>query len=167
MSIRLLAPTLVLLLGVSPLAVADNAADRTALEAAAQSWTRAFNAHNADALVALATEDVVLLDPGLAPVSGRAAAREAWARALRASQSQLTSATKESVIEGPVAWRIGAFTHTLPSGATAATGQSLEIWKRVNGQWKLHRQMSSTLLAQPRLLTVPRPSEPVLDNPGN
>jgi ketosteroid isomerase-like protein len=152
---------------MSPMVLADDAADRAALEAAAQAWTKAFNARNPDALVALATEDIVLLDPGLPAVSGRAAAREAWAQALRAAQSQVTSATKETVIAGPVAWRIGSFTHRLPNGDTAGTGQSLEIWKRVNGQWKLHRQMSSTLLAQPRLLMLPRPSEPVLDKPSN
>ena len=43
----------------------------------------------------------------------------------------------------------------------------LEIWKRVKGEWKLHRQMSSTLLVPPRMLPRPLPPEPVLDKPAN
>jgi hypothetical protein len=102
------------------------------------------------------------MDPHLPPASGKAA-REALRRALGAAKGQLTTATKEVAIAGEFAWRIGAFTHRLPGGDTPSYGQSLEIWQRVNGAWKLHRQMSSSLLAQPRLL--PPPTGPVLDKP--
>ena len=163
---RLLAATLWVLLGLSPMALADEAADRAALEAATQAWIKAFNARDVDALVALATPDVVLLDSNVPPVSGRQAARASWARALVAASGEVTSATKEAVIAGDVAWRIGAFAHKAPNGTVASRGQSLEIWKRVNGAWKMHRQMSSSLLAQPGV--QPRiPSEPVLDKPVN
>jgi hypothetical protein len=37
----------------------------------------------------------------------------------------------------------------------------------VKGEWKIHRQMSSSILAQPKLLPLPLPSEPVLDKPSN
>ena len=124
--LRVLGPTLSVLLGISPLALADEAADRVALEAAAQAWIKAFNARDVDAL----------------------------------------AATKEAVIAGDVAWRIGALAHKLPNGVVNH-GQSLEIWKRVNGEWKIHRQMSSTILAQPKLLSRPVPSDPVLDTPGS
>ena len=60
--LRLLGPTLSLLLGISPLTFADEAADRIALEAAAQAWIKAFNARDVDALAALATDNVVLMD---------------------------------------------------------------------------------------------------------
>lgn len=164
--IRLLAPALTFLLGVSPLVLATEASDRAALEAAAQAWIKAFNARDAEALVALTTEDVVLLDADVPPISGRKAARAAWQQALGAAQGQVASATKEIVITGDVAWRIGAFAHKLPNGDAASRGQSLEIWKRMNGQWKIQRQMSSSILAQPKLLTRP-PSEPILDAPRN
>jgi len=117
-----------------------------------------------DALVALATPDVVLMDTNVdAPVSGREAARQAWAQAVSAAQGQVTMATKEAVIVGDVAWRIGALTHTPPKSNRVTRGQSLEIWKRVNGEWRIHRQMASTILTVPRLR--PLPSEPVLDTP--
>jgi len=117
-------------------------------------------------LVSLTTEDVVLMDPSLAPVTGRAA-REALRQALGVAKGQVTNATKELVIADDFAWRIGALTHKLPGGEVASRGQSLEIWKRVKGEWKIHRQMSSSILAQPKLLPRPLPPEPVLDAPGN
>jgi ketosteroid isomerase-like protein len=163
---RLLAAALLLLLGVSSMALADEAADRAALEAATQAWTQAFNARKAEALVSLTTEDVVLLDPSLAPVSGRAA-HQALREALGVAKGKITNATKELVIAGDLAWRIGALAHQLPGGEVLGRGQSLEIWKRVNGEWKIHRQMSSSILAQPRLLPRPMPPEPVLDTPAN
>lgn len=106
------------------------------------------------------------MDPNLAPASGREAARAAWRQAVAASRSQITTATKELVVAGDVAWRIGAFTHKLPGGDVAGRGQSLEIWKRVNGQWKIHRQMSSAILVQEKLLPRPLPAEPILDKPA-
>lgn len=163
----LLAPALSILLGISPMVLADAATDRVALEAAAQAWVKAFNARDAGALVALTTEDVVLMDPSVAPLSGRDATRQALQQALGAAKGQITSATKKAVVAGDVAWRIGALTHKLPNGDLVSRGQSLEIWKRVDGGWKIHRQMSSTILAQPKLLPRPLPSEPVLDTPRN
>ena len=157
------AAALSVLLGISTLALADEVADRAAVEARAQTWMKAFNARNAEALVALTTEDVILLDPSVPPVSGREAARRDWQQALDAANGKATTSTKEIVIAGDIAWRIGALAHTLGNGEVIR-GQSLEIWKRVQGEWKLHRQMSSSILAQPKLLPRP-PSEPIYDRP--
>jgi ketosteroid isomerase-like protein len=161
-----LAMTASLLLCISPLVVADEAADRSALEAAAQAWSKAFNARDADALAALATQDIVLMDSNATRVSGREAARGALQQAFT-STGQITTTTKEAVIVGDVAWRIGALASKLPNGAVESRGQSLEIWQRVNGQWRLHRQMSSNLLARPGHLPRPPLSEPVLEKLGD
>jgi ketosteroid isomerase-like protein len=152
---------LLLLLLVVPLASADIAADRAAIEASAQAWMKAFNARHIDALIATTTEDVVLMDPNMPPLTGRKAARDAWQLALRNSKGQIATVTKELHIAGDLAWRIAAFTHKTPH-ELMPNGQALEIWRSVDGKWKLHRQMSSTILAEPKLLQ-PRPSEPVLD----
>ena len=154
---------LLLLFALSPLAsFADEAADRAALEAAARAWITAFNAHDADALMRLATADVALVDP---TVNGPQAVRTAWTRASQDAQGQVSSITREVVIAGDVAWRTAALTHKLANGEVAARGQSLEIWKHVSGEWKLHRQMSSSILTLPRLRPGPPPSRPALDAP--
>jgi ketosteroid isomerase-like protein len=161
----LLAIALALVLGASQTAIANEASDRAALEAAAQAWVKAFNARDANALVALTTDDVVLMDPGLPPVSGREAARGALRNAVSGAHGQLTSVTKETVLVGDVAWRIAALAHKQRDRDAMNRGQSLEIWKRVKSEWKLHRHMSSGLLFQPKLLP-PAPG-PVLDKPTN
>jgi uncharacterized protein (TIGR02246 family) len=166
---HLLAAAASFLLGMSQCAFADEAADRRAIEAAAQSWTKAFNARNADRLLELATDDVILMGAQAPPISGRQAAREQLARAVGTAKGQLSNATKEIVTAGDVAWRIAALAHELPGrqGKSPAEnpGQALEIWKRVQGEWRLHRQMSSGLLAQPKFGRRPDPAEPVLDKP--
>jgi len=163
---RLLMPVLLVLFGFPSMALADEGAERIALETAAQAWIKAFNAHDLDALVALSTQDVVLMDGAAATsVSGRAAARGAWAHAMAAALGQVMTSTKEAVIAGDIAWRIGAFADKLPNGLSVSQGQSLEIWKRVNGEWKIHRQMTSSLLGPNKLFRRPSPSEPILDTP--
>jgi ketosteroid isomerase-like protein len=151
---RLMAIAGLALIGVAPLALATESADRAAIEAAAQAWAKAFNARDPNALLALASEDLIVLDANNPPMTG-ARAREALKKALGAAQGQLTSTSKEIVITGDMAWRIAAF----------GQGQALEIWRRVGGQWRLHRQMSANVLTQPKLL--PAPTEPVLDRPAN
>jgi ketosteroid isomerase-like protein len=151
---RLLAIAAFAAVAVAPLTFATESSDREAIEAAAQAWAKAFNARDTNALLALATEDLVVLDANNAPMTG-ARAREAWKRAVGTAQRPITNTSKEIVIAGEVAWRIAAL----------GQGQVLEIWKRVAGQWKIHRQMSSNVLTQPKLL--PPPSEPVLDRPAN
>lgn len=143
-------------IGSAPPALASESSDRAAIEAAAQAWVKAFNARDANALLALATDDLTVLDPNSPPASG-ARARELWKKAAGVSQAPVTSASKEIVVAGDVAWRIASL-----GDATKRTSV-LEIWQRVGGEWKIHRQMSGNL--QPNLSTPP--SEPVLDRPNN
>lgn len=142
------------------------AADRAAIEAAAQAWAKAFNARDANALLALATEDLVLLDPNLPPLSG-ADARESLRKSLGRAPGPITSASKEIVVAGDIAWRFAAISHGSSAGALPRHSQALEIWKRVGTQWKLHRQMSSNLLTPPQWVPGPPPPDPVLDRPAN
>jgi len=72
---------------------------------------------------------------------------------------------REVSVAGDIAWRTAVVTNKLPNGEVAARGQSLEIWKRVNGEWRLHRQMSANILTLPRLRPGPPPSRPALDAP--
>lgn len=155
----------VLLLAGPPATFGDDGAGARTVEAAARAWIEAFNAHDADAMVAHSTHDIVLMDATLPPISGAKAARAAWRRSLPGSGARTTSTTKELQVAGDVAWRIAAYAHVQANGQLIGRGQALEIWKRVDGEWKLHRQMSSGLLARQPLLRRPLPTEPVLDRP--
>jgi ketosteroid isomerase-like protein len=116
----------------------------------------------------LATPDVALIEPSSAvPVNGPQAVRAAWEQASGEIQGKVASVTRELSIAGDLAWRTAIVTNKLPNGEVAARGQSLEIWKRVNGEWRLHRQMSADILTLPRLRPGPPPSRPALDSSGS
>ncbi len=138
--------------------------ERVALEAAIHRWTTAVNSQDVDALNATMTEDVELL-ANTATVTGRDAA----IRALRevATRGKLDVTSHEITIANHFAWRVGGLTQTERNGDVHARGQTLEIWKRVNGKWKLHRQMATGLISPADSLSRPSPSEPVLDRPIN
>ena len=138
--------------------------ERVALEAAIQRWTTAVNARDANALNATMTEDVQLLD-NVATVTGRDAAIQALREA--ATRGPLVATSREITIANGVAWRIGGLTQTRKNGDVHSLGQTLEIWVREKGKWKLRRQMAAGIIAPNDLLSRPPPNEPVLDRPNN
>ena len=148
----------------STIALAAPDPDHVALETAIQRWTAAVNAQDVDAMNATMTEDVELLDNTVA-VTGRDAA----IRALRevAMRGQLVATSRELTIANHFAWRVAGLTQTQKNGDVHARGQTLEVWKRVQGKWKLHRQMATGFIAPVESLSRPSPSEPVLDRPRN
>lgn len=139
--------------------------ERVALEAAIDRWVKAVNTQDVATLAATLTRDVELLDANAAPVTGRKAAIQALCEA--AVRGQLAGTTREITIANDVAWRVVALTQAQKNGDIHARGQALEIWKRVQGEWQLHRQMSAGVIAPADLLTRPSTKEPVLDQPKN
>jgi len=95
--------------------------------------------------------------------------RDAAIRALRevATRGKLVATTSEITIANHFAWRVGGFTQTQKNGDVHPRGPTLEIWKRVKGKWKLHRQMAAGFIAPADSLSRPSPNEPVLDRPKN
>jgi ketosteroid isomerase-like protein len=150
-----------LLFMICSVAYADDAVDRRVIESSAQQWVGAFHAQNATALALLATTDVLVLNGTGRLVQGTSAACEAWIRAAAMSGDTLVSTTKEIVISGDTAWRVGLLSYRL-SGGEQHQGQVLEIWKRTEAGWRLHRQMSSHII---EATLRPAPSEPRLDRP--
>jgi ketosteroid isomerase-like protein len=148
----------------STIAPAAEDLDRVALEAAIQRWATAVNAQDVDALNAIMTDDVELLD-NTVTVTGR----DAVIRVLReaATRGQLVATSREITIAHHFAWRVGGLTQIQKNGDVHARGQTVEIWKRVRGKWKLHRQMAAGIIAPADSLSRPSPNEPVLDRPRN
>jgi len=143
-------------------AMAD-AADRAAIEAAAQRWTQAFNTRDIVEMLSSTSDDVILLDPNSAPSQGHDGARDAWQKAMKRSNLRLSNKTREITVSNDVAWRVATF--MLAADDVTTSTSALEVWKRVDGRWKLHRQMSAGVLS--RTLVRPQPTEPRLDTPTN
>jgi ketosteroid isomerase-like protein len=136
--------------------------ERTALGDAIQRWMTAVNAQDVVALTSMMTEDVVLLDDA-ATLTGRDAA----IHALCSTGGRLVATTREIKIAHDIAWHVAGLSQIQKNGDVRARGQALEIWKRMNGEWKLHRRMTTGVTAPWDSLTRPTTKEPVLDRPGH
>lgn len=136
--------------------------ERVALIAAIQRWTAAVNAQDSATLKATMTDDVELSD-GAPPVRGPEAAIGALRELV--SRGKLVTTTREIAIANDIAWHVGGLAQSGKNGVLQSRGQVLEIWKRVNGEWRLHRRMAAGHAATDFPLTRPAPDEPVLDRP--
>ena len=134
-------------------------ADRVALRSAIDRWMTAVNAQDAATLTSTMTADVELLDD-----ASTAKGIEAAIARLRdaVAQGRLVASSLELTVVNDVAWHVVGITQVRNNGDLQAHGQALEIWKRVNGEWKLHRRMDAGVDAA-AALTRPSTKEPVLD----
>lgn len=146
------------LLACSVAPAADSGRD--ALEAAIRRWVAAVNAQDAAALAATMTEDVELVDS-----SSTLTGRQEAIRALRevAALGKLVATSREITVSHDVGWHVVGLAQARKNGDVQALGQALEIWKRVNGEWKLHRRTATGTVGPGAGLTRPSKDEPVLD----
>jgi ketosteroid isomerase-like protein len=140
----LLAAGLIALAACAPKAP-DTAADEAALKAEPGAWMDAYNAGNADAVANLYTEDAVLMPPGTAAITGPAAIKDFIASDIPTSKAAgLSFKNGEATgvgVSGDMGWLSGTFSVTNASGATVDSGKYLSVFRRVNGGWKLIRDI--------------------------
>ena len=124
----------------------------------ADSWVVHFSAHDAAGVAALYTTDAQLLPPDMEVVSGRAAIREFVARTNPPDAPTFEFATIETLTFGDYAHRQGSYTIKGPDGAVLERGKFVELWKKVDGRWLIHRDMWSPD-APPGRPATDRPSD--------
>ena len=107
----------------------------------ADAWVARFAAHDAAGLAALYTEDGQLLPPDGEVVSGRAAIQEFAAKNNPPDGPAFEFATIETLVVGDYAHRQGSFTIKGPDGAARGSGKFIELWKKVDGKWLIHRDI--------------------------
>jgi uncharacterized protein (TIGR02246 family) len=108
---------------------------------AADTWLERYRANDAAGVAALYSEDAQLLPPDAEVVTGRAAIREFIARTNPPGGAPLEIATVETQVFGDHAWRQGSYRLGATDGGPPATGKFIELWKKVGGQWQLHREI--------------------------
>ena len=121
--------------------VADTAADEAAVRAINPAWFKAYSAGDAEGVAALYAEDAVLSIPGVAPVHGRAAIRQAYAEDIAAMAAaglaNNSGADARFGVSGDLGWEWNTFTVTDASGATVDTGKYVSVFGRKNGTWQI------------------------------
>ncbi len=121
----------------------------------ADAWVQRFTSHDAAGVAALYTEDAQLLPPDMEVVSGRAAIQEFVAKTNPPGSPEFEFATVETLVFGTYAHRQGSFTAKGPDGQVVVTGKFIELWKKIDGKWLIHRDMWSSNAPPPATDTLP------------
>lgn len=124
---------------------APDPADEAAVREIGSAWFTAYSAGDANGVAALYADDAVVSVPGVAPVRGSAAIREALAKDIvnaRAGGVTLTPAPKSEVgTSGDLAWEWNTFTAEDKSGATVDAGKYVTVFQRNDGKWRIIRDI--------------------------
>jgi uncharacterized protein (TIGR02246 family) len=133
-------------------APADHTADATTIVQADSAWLRAVMARNVDSVMVWYTPDAVSYQPGQAPASGTDQLRAAYTEMVKGTVTnpKLISNTVKFSDDGSMAFDHGTYSMTMaaPGGKPEnMTGAYLNVWKRMDGKWKLAAEMSTPVPA--------------------
>lgn len=100
----------------------------------------AFSAQDAEAMGALYTADAQLLPPNGDFQTGNAAVEAFWSSLFTAGFDGVVLETLEVHGNGTLVSEVGLFTLYL-NGQFFDNGKYIVVWKKVNGNWYLHRDI--------------------------
>ena len=123
---------------------ADTTADQAVMAAASVTWAAAYNAGDADKIMALYSEDAVLMPPDAPAAQGHAAMRDfltADIAGAKAAGVSLVLDDDAAGINGDLGWHSGTFKVNDASGATVGTGKWVEVWRKSAGKWLMIRDI--------------------------
>lgn len=133
---------------------ADRTADAATIAAADSAWMRHVQSKNVDSVMTWYTSDAVSYGFGGAPASGTDQIRTNYTEFVKATiaEPKILSNTVNVSDDGKMAYDHGTYTMTVtqPGGKpTKETGAYLNVWRKVDGKWKLAAEMS-TPIAPPK-----------------
>ena len=115
-------------------------AAQTAITEVNEGWEAAYNAADGAGVAALYTDDAILLPPGSEPVKGREAIEAFWQSSVE-SGTQVELKMGELEDHGDTAIEVSYFVMTAADGEHADHGKYIVVWKKVDGSWKMHRDI--------------------------
>jgi ketosteroid isomerase-like protein len=116
------------------------AQESSALAERAEAWQEAFNAGDIEAVAALYTEDARMLAPNAPMGTGREAVRADLQGLLDAGLTG-TLETLETMVAGDLGYRVGTYVLNASDGSVTDEGKFIEIWRLVDGEWKISRDI--------------------------
>ena len=145
---RLLAPSLLVVVSVAALGSADLAAAQENVRAAVERNNRRFVAAAAKADVAaladMYTATARVFPPNSDVVQGRNAIQGMWKSVFDGGITNVSLTTTDVESQGDLAYESGTYEMKLKDGKTVDRGKYIVVWKRDGGQWKLHRDIWNT-----------------------
>lgn len=126
---------------------ADAATDQTApVASGATRWMTAFNDEDADELASLYAEDAVMLPPNAPALFGRDAIRASFREEFAAGGLKAEIEALETVVDGDLAYVAGRYRVWTGDGTLVDRGKYVEIWRAVDGQWLISRDIHNSSL---------------------
>ena len=139
----------VMTLGVAPAATAQDPA-RPAIDAANKKFIAAFNKQDASGVAATYSPDANAFPPNAPLIKGRAAIQKMWQDVINSGIASISLVTAEVESGGNIAYEAGTYEMKTQDGKVADKGKYCVVWKNVNGQWMLHRDIWSTDMPAPK-----------------
>lgn len=111
------------------------------IEAVDRAFETYFRQHDAEGVADLYTQDGQLLPPGSEVVSGHADIAAFWQGAFDMGLVNVELDAVEVEDHGDTTIEVGRFTLGDADGQTVDHGTFIVVWKKVDGEWKLHRDI--------------------------
>lgn len=127
---------------------ADTGAVRAAIEAGNKKFSDGAAKHDAALLVTAYTIDAEAFPPNSEMVKGRPALQKLWQSVLDSGIAAVELKTTEVEAAGSLAYEVGTYAMKTKEGVVADRGKYCVVWKRVNGEWLLHRDIWTTSLPE-------------------
>jgi len=99
-------------------------------------WEEALNSGDVEAVAALYSDDARLLPPNAELAQGRPAVAAEFA-AMVAAGLTIDLENVDAVVAGDVGYKVGTYTLLAPGGVTVDRGKYIDVWRKVDGQWKI------------------------------
>jgi ketosteroid isomerase-like protein len=125
-----------------------NATVRAAIEAGNKKFADGAAKHDAALIAKAYTEDAEAFPPNSEVVKGRPALQKLWQSVLDSGIAAIELKTTEVEAESNLAYEVGTYAMKTKEGNVADRGKYCVVWKRVNGQWLLHRDIWTTSLPE-------------------
>ncbi len=122
--------------------------DLDGLNAMRDVWQSAYDANDATLIAAIYTENGAVMPPNSESVNGMAAIEEFFAEFQAAGMSVEIQDT-ETYANGDLGYKVGTYTISDGDGATVDEGKYVEIWRHIDGEWRMHRDIFNSNLALP------------------
>jgi ketosteroid isomerase-like protein len=121
---------------------------RASIEAENAAFSAAISRGDSKALAALYTADAQLMPQGSDPIKGTVAIRQfLQEKIIDAGVAGAVLKTLEVFGTGATVFEVGEYEMRGRSGNLLDHGKYMVVWLKVNGAWRLHRDMFSTSVA--------------------
>jgi uncharacterized protein (TIGR02246 family) len=125
-------------------ALARQGGVRAAIDAANEKFSEGGAKGDAALLASVYTSDAEAFPPNADVVGGREAIQKMWQSVLDMGINGITLKTRDVESAGDLAYESGSYEMRTKDGNVADRGKYCVVSKRVQGQWRLHRDIWNT-----------------------